>query len=706
MSTTPVDIKQVLIGNYMPYAAGTIVGRVIPAIDGLKPSNRRILYTMYDMGCLTGDKKKSSRIVGQVMKYHPHGDASIYDTMIRMATGNGSLNVPYVESKGNFGKAWSTMDYAAARYTEAKLAPICAEVFEGINENAVDMIDNFDNTEKEPALLPVKFPSVLVNTSSGIAVGKSSNIPPFNLRNVCNATIGLLDGSITNAEEMADVIGAPDFPTGGIVHVDRSELLRLITTGKGTFVTTGKVEAYSDRIIIKEIPFNADIEGIIKDVKEAMKSEMKDVASAKDLSGLQGLNGTLTLKKGTNVKSMYNKLCRLTKFRTQMTYNISVIIDNRCKTLGVTELLHEWIKFRLATIVRLYSYRLNVKRQEEFRLAIWEKLKGRLQEAAKIITDNTEEKARELLVKTFDLDVKQADILLDMKVRSLTQDRALKGLQKLEEVRATIKEYENIIASEAEQRKIIISELKEISAKYGEERRSLEAGPIVETAEAEEKEPEDDRMVTVVMTKNQNMKRLVSVRDFQDFVADPNDPEVMRVNCRNNDMLCLFTKCGTCYKVKVNDIDESKGYPKKYVYSFINNPDDTSEIIYMCAANGYKDYFHVVYNDGKGRTVYLSRVAGNRSRYKNMFEEGNLSMRNVVLEDKFFLITAKRKASYIDLTLATQLRGRSAFRVARIGNDDALFGIQPASRVPDISTIDLNKYLNGYCVKIRDDVLW
>lgn len=699
------DIKAVLIENYMPYAKGTIIGRAIPGIDGLKPSNRRILYTMYTMGGLSGDKQKSSRIAGQVMKFHPHGDSSIYDTMIRMSEGNGSLNAPYIESKGNFGKAWSSMPYAASRYTEAKLSAICNEVFEGINENAVDMVDNFDNTEKEPALLPVKFPSVLVNTSSGIAVGKSSNIPPFNLSGVCNATIGLLDGSIENVPDLMNVLGAPEFPTGGYIHVDAKELIKLGTIGRGTFVVSGKVELYNDRIIIKEIPFNATIEDIVNDIKANMKTELKEVVSAKDLSGLNGLSATITLKRGANPVQVLKKITRFTKLRTQMTFNTSVVINNRCRTLGVMELLQEWIKFRIETLNRMYTYRLGVKRKEEYKLVIWEKLNGRLKEAVDIVASNPEHVAKSMLMTKFGLEEAQAEFVLDMKLRTITTDKAKKELAKLEEVRKTIKDYIEIIESEEKKKQLIISELKEISEKYGKERKCTMAKPYVEEKEDTEEEEVDDRLVTVILTKNGNVKRLISLRDFSAFENNPDDPEVARVNCRNNEELLFFTENGTCYKVKVNSIDASKGYPKEYVFSLFNNVDDNSKIIHVCAAKDYSGHFHVVYNSGKGRTVYLSKVAGNRSRYKNLFEPGSLTEANIVESDKFFLITKKRKAAYIDLTFSTSLGRRASFRVARVGDDDDLYGIQPVENVPNIAEVDIDKYCRGYCVKIKDK-LW
>lgn len=697
------DIKYLLTNYYMPYAKGVILSRAIPEIDGLKPSNRRILYTLYKMGGLTGNKHKSAKVVGQTMAYHPHGDSSIYDTMVRMSTGNGSLITPYVESKGNFGKAWSTMAYAASRYTEVKLAPICNEVFSGINENAVDMVANFDNTEVEPSLLPVKFPSILVNTSSGIAVGKASNIPSFPLDDTCNATIALLRGEVEDSNQLMRIIGAPDLPTGGYIHVDESEIYKLGETGRGTFQISGLVELYSDKIVIKEVPFNTTIEDIINDIKSKMKDELKEVASAKDLSGLNGLSATITLKRGSNSKDVLNKIYRLTKLRSKIAYNTSVVVDGRCRQLGIKELLEKWIEFRLSTLKRVYEYRLKEQLKEEYKLEIWEKTKGRLVEVVDIITNNTEADAKVLLVNKFSLTDEQADILLDIKLRLITSDRALKELDKLNKVRDTIDNYKEIIENDDKKREIIISELQEIIQKYGTKRKCSMVKPVVE----EKKEVEvNDEPVHIVITESLKIKRLVSTKDIVNFEENNTEKILYRIASSNAQCILLFTANGTCYKIKVADIDASKGLAKEYVYSLINNIDDKSNIIYACTSGDYSGHFSIVYGNGRGRVVYLGRVSGNRSKYKNIYDgDSELTDRNVTTHDKFFMITCSRKAAYADLSFGIAFGMRSAFKVGRIGSDDEFFGLQPIENVPNFDGIDLDRYTKGYCVKIRDR-LW
>ena len=711
INTKEVNIDEVLLNNYMPYAKGTIIARAIPAIDGLKPSNRRILYTMYLMNLLNVDMKKSSRIAGQTMTYHPHGDASIYDTLVRMTQGNESLNVPYVLGKGNFGKAWSKNTIpAAARYTEAKLAPICNELFEGLNENAVDMVDNFDNTEKEPVILPVKFPSILVNTSNGIAVGYSSSIASFGLKETCKATIGLLDGTIDSIESLIDIIGAPEFPTGGKIHPEQSELLKLMKYGRGTFIVSGKAELYKDRIIIKEIPYKATVESIVDDIRQYMKTELKEVTSAKDLSDIKGLNIQIMLKRGSNPLEVYKKINRLTKLRTQMSFSNTVIINGRCRTLGVYDILQEWIKFRIETIRRIYNFRVVKKSDQVHILETWEKIKLDLKGVADIITQNTEDKATELLISKYGLDEKQCEYLLDMKVRSLTQNRLDAKLKELEKTRVDLKEFREIVEDDDLKKKVIVNELNEIIRKYGKDRKCLidEALPKnideIEDNERENNKKVDDSVVTIVITRKGNIKRLITLKDLSNYEDNPNDPTRFRIIARNNEKLLIFSYSGVCYKIPICDIDCSKGYAKENIYSLIDKVDD-SDILTVKVSGDYKESFNIIYNDGKGVKISLSRVSGNRSKYINLYDAstpGNMWTTN---EEQFFIITRRKKAAYMDTLFTFSKSGKRAFKIARIDDNDSIYGIQPKSRIPNFEDIDLSIYSKGYTVKIKH-TLW
>lgn len=702
-----MDIKDVIIKNYMPYAKGTIISRAIPAIDGFKPSNRRILYAMHHkMNLLRGDKSKSSKIVGQAMTYHPHGDASIYETMVRMAKGNESLNVPYIDSKGNFGKVWSkSMAFAAPRYTEAKLAPICAEIFEGLDENAVDMVDNFDSTEKEPSLLPVKFPTILVNAVSGIAVGCSSNIAPFGLTEVCKATIAMLDGTVENVPELMDILGAPEFPTGGFIHTDKKELLRLGQSGRGTFVISGKVETYSDRILIKEIPYKTTADAIVEDIRANMKGELKEVVSAKDLSDLHGLNISVMLKRGSNPRQILKKINRLTKLRMQVSFNNSVIINDRCQTVGVWDLLNEWIKFRMETVRRIYEFRAEKRRTQIHELQTWAKIKDDVSGAVEIITKNTETKAKELLAVKYGLDDIQSEYLLEMKIRLITQNRLKAKLEELAKYEAELIDIEDVVRNESHRKLVIKEQLEDIIKKYGTPKKSIIVDPLpTETDDEGQEKKVDDSLVSVVMTKGGYLKKLVTLRDETNFQADPSDPVLYKISCRNNEDLLIFTYSGVCYKIHVSDIDDSRGVPKEYVYSLVQKLDD-SPILIVMASGDYSGNFNIVYSNGKGKKIYLSNVSGNRSRYKSQFEGGAPGIMWVTTEDKFFIITRKRNAAYIDLEIMSKISTRSSFKIARIATNDSIFGVQPSSRVPNFESVETERYTKGYCVKIRDE-LW
>lgn len=711
LNTREVDIDNVLLDNYMPYAKGTIIARAIPSIDGLKPSNRRILYTMYNMNLINGDLKKSSRIVGQTMTYHPHGDASIYDTLVRMTQSNESLNVPYVIGKGNFGKVWSKNTApASARYTEAKLSPICNELFEGLYENAVDLVDNFDNTEKEPTVLPVKFPSILVNTSNGIAVGYSSSIAPFGLKEVCNATIGILKGEITDTHSLMAVIGSPEFSTGGNIHPESSELYKLMETGRGTFILSGKAEVYKDRIIIREIPYNATVEGIVEDIKQYMKTDLKEVLTAKDLSDIKGLSIQVMLKRGSNAEEVLKKLHRLTKLRSKITFNNTIIINGRCKTLGVYEILKEWIGFRLSCVERIYTFRQGRKQEQIHILETWEIIKDNIDRVVSLITAHNEQDTKQKLKDTYGLSDTQIDYLLDMKVRTLTSDRLNTKLKELDKARADYKRYSDIVADDTLKKQVIIRELEEIVSKYGRDRKCLVAQEIsknIDSIEDSRKAKEkklDDSLVGIVVTTKGNVKKLLSPTDIENFESNNNDPIRFKLVTRNNEKLLVFTSKGYCYKVAVSDIDSSKGYPKDYILGSIDNLED-KDIIMVKSSDKIDDFFNIILSDGKGIKVSISRVLGNRTRYKGLYDTSSSEKVWVTEENEFFIITGNRKACYIDTTYQRSAKGVSSYKACKIDKNDYIFGIQPLSKVPDKDSIDISVYQRNYTVAIKHK-LW
>lgn len=703
-----MEITKVLLTNYLPYAKGTIIGRAIASIDGLKPSQRRLLYAMYKAGLINGDKTKSSNIVGQTMKYHPHGDMAIYETMVRMSTGNEALNVPYIESKGNFGKVYSKdLAFAAPRYTEAKLAEICSEIFDGIDENAVDMINNFDDSTKEPTLLPTKFPTILVNTSSGIAVGTSSNIPSFDLTSTCMATKGILEGTITDVPSLMDVLGAPEFTTGGHIHSTREDLIELGKTGRHTFTVSGSVVTYPNKIVVTEIPYKTNAESIVKDIEDLVKSgELTGIADVGDEIDLHGFKLVIDLKRGVNAREMLAKLCRLTNLRMQMSFTTRVIISDRCEDIGIYSLLEKWIEFRMETLARIYKFRYDKASEKEHLLTAWELINLNIKDVARLIADRNEVNAREELMQFYKLDEIQADYILDMKIRLFTLDNLKKRLAELDKIRKEQAQYKKVLDSDEEKKKIIIADLDRISKKYGKARKTHMAEPIIETANAKEEAKKiDDTLVNVVLTKSGYLKRLVSIKEITNFSVPAGDSEERRWAIKNNDHILVFTYSGDCYKILVDSIDASRGGLKDKIVNILGLQ-DAKQILHIDTAGDYSGYFNLIYPNGRGTRVYYNKVSGNRSRYKSLYDEGQPGKLWLTKAEKFFMITAKRKAAYCDLTLLGAFSNRVAFKVARVTSGDAIFGIQPVENVPDMNSIDVARYNKDYCVSIGTDELW
>lgn len=700
-----MEITKVLLSNYLPYAKGSIIGRAIPSIDGLKPSQRRILYTMYKMGLINGNKTKSSNIVGQTMKLHPHGDMAIYETMVRMATGNESLNVPYVESKGNFGKVYSKdLAFAAPRYTEAKLATICKEIFDNIDEDAVDFIDNFDNTTKEPTLLPVKFPSILVNPSSGIAVGTSSNIPSFNLKNVCDATIGILQGKIKTEEDLIGVLGAPEFTTGGYIHADDNDLLALAKTGRHSFTMSSSVTTYPNKIVIDEIPYKTTAEDITKAIESYMKTDLREISDVVDAIGLKGFKLEIDIKRGYDVQEVLKKLFRLTPLRMQISFNTRVIVNDRCEELGLLDLLNKWVEFRLATITRIYDYKYQKLYNQEHLLAAWEKIKNNMKDVANYIANNNEEDTKKELISVYKLDEVQADYLLDMKIKLFTNDNLAKKLKELANARVNSLEVKKIIDSDEEKHKIIIDDLNRIIKNYGNEKRTHQVAPVVED-NTEKEVVIDDSLVRVVVTKNGYIKRLTSIKDIQNFSIPSGDEELMSFPIRNNEHLLIFTYAGECHKILVDDIDASRGNLKDKLVNILDINSE-KDILFIDKSDDYSGHLNIVYPNGRGTMVHYSKISGKRNKYISLFdaqEPGNLWLTKA---DKFFMITAARKAAYCDLTFMSNFVNRVSFKVARVGSKDRIFGLQPLQNVPNQHLIDLDKYKKDYTVCIGEDELW
>ena len=613
------QITDTLEINFMPYAMSVILSRAIPEIDGFKPSHRKLLYTMYKMGLLTGGRTKSANIVGQTMRLNPHGDAAIYETMVRLSRGNEALLNPFVDSKGNFGKAYSRdMHYAAARYTEAKLEGICNELFRDIDKNTTDFVDNYDSTMKEPTLLPVTFPSILANVNLGIAVGMASSICSFNLKELCETTIEL----IKNKEhDCLTTMPAPDFIGGGQILYDRDAMAEVYRTGRGNIKVRAKYEY--DRefncIDIKQIPPTTTAEAIIDKIIEKVKAgSIKEITDIRDETDKSGLKITIDLKRGTDADKLMQKLYKMTPLEDSFSCNFNVLIDGYPRVLGVRDLLIEWIRFRGKCVFRRVSFELKKAQDRLHLLKGLEKILLDIDKAIKIIreTDEENEVIPNLMIG-FGIDEIQAEYVAEIKLRHLNREYILKRLKDIENLEATIKDMQDILSSKTRVRKIIIGELQDVIKKYGKERQS----EIVDVtgAEAEDETEEiPDYAVNLFFTKEGYFKKItpLSLRMGGDHKLKDGDEIIQSFETTNNNDLLFFTDKCQVYKAKVNDFADSKASVLgEYIPSKLEM-EEGENAIYMVVTNDYNGYMLFLFDNGKAAKVNLNSYATKTNRKK------------------------------------------------------------------------------------------
>ena len=511
----PIQIQPItdtLEKNYMPYAMSVIISRAIPEIDGFKPAHRKLLYTMYKMGLLTGGRTKSTNVVGQTMKLNPHGDAAIYETMVRLTRANEALLHPFVDSKGTFGKQYSSdMKYAASRYTEVKLDSFCNEIFRGIDKNAVDLIDNYDGTMKEPVLLPTSFPNLLVTPNMGIAVGIASSVCPFNLAEICDGTIALLKNPKLSLDKMMEIVKAPDFPGGGLIIYDRDQLRSIYETGQGSVRIRSRY-VYDKKetcIDIIQIPYSTSIELIIKRITELVKlGKLKEITDFRDEIDLNGFKLTIDLRRGTDPDKLMTKLYKLTPLEDSFKCNFNFLIDSTPRQMGIIEILSEWIKFRKSCVSRELEFDLQKKRDKLHLLLGLGKILLDIDKAIKIIrTTEHEQDVVPNLEKGFDIDTIQAEYIADIKLRHLNREYILGRIQEIEGLQKEIAEIEEILADELKLKALIAKQLTEIKKKYGQPRKSqiLMSEEIAEFSEEEEVE---NYPVKLILTREGYFKKI------------------------------------------------------------------------------------------------------------------------------------------------------------------------------------------------------
>jgi len=689
------DIVTTLEENYMPYAMSVIVSRALPEIDGFKPSHRKLLYTMYKMGLLNGGRTKSANIVGQTMKLNPHGDAAIYETMVRLARGNEALLHPYVDSKGNFGKAYSRdMAYAAARYTEAKLDSISAELFADIDKDAVDMIPNYDNTTVEPTLFPVRFPSVLVNSNFGLAVSMASNICSFNLAEVCETAVALIKNPEHNA---LSTLKGPDFPGGGYIVYDEAEMEKIYKTGLGAVKVRAKYNYDKEQrcIEVTQIPPTTTVEAIIDKVVELVKEgKLKEISDARDETDLSGLRLAFDLKKGYDPDAVMQKLYRLTPLQDNFNCNFNVLIAGTPRVMGVYEILSEWTAFRRQCVKRRIYFDLNKKKEKLHLLLGLKKILLDIDYAIHLIRE-TEEEAEVVpnLMVGFGIDEPQAEFVAEIKLRHINREYILKRTQETENLSSEIAEMEEILNSPKKIDKVIISELKEVSEKYSQPRRTMFLYDVVEEAEVEEELPEG-YPVNVFFTREGYFKQITpkSLRMSGEQKLKEQDEIIFSAEVSNNSELLFFTNKFQCYKSRCSDFPEIKASVMGDYVPAKLGMDDGEVPVFMAVTEKFTETLVIFFKNGKCAKIPLSSYSTKTKRKKLQNAYSGLSemvgMFVIEGDEDFILKSTAGKVIMFNtaLVLAKSARDTQGVQVMRLTKAE-MASVQIAQNV-DVEDIE------------------
>ena len=619
-STTEQAISETLEINYMPYAMSVIVSRAIPEIDGFKPSHRKLLYTMYKMGLLNGGRTKSANIVGQTMRLNPHGDAAIYETMVRLAKGNETLLHPFVDSKGNFGKVYSRdMAYAAARYTEAKLDSICAELFKDIDSDTVDMVDNYDATMKEPSLLPTTFPNVLVSANQGIAVGMASNICSFNLKEVCDTTIALMKNP---EHDILETLPGPDFSTGGELLFDEATTREIYSTGRGSFKIRSKWHYVKEGNLIEitEIPYTTATEIIMDKVAELIKAgKIKEIADMRDETDLGGLKLTIDLKRGVEPDKLMQKLFRLTTLQDSFPCNFNILIAGMPRVMGVGEILNEWVAWRTDCVKRRIFFQIGKKEDRLHLLKGLERILLDIDKAISIIRETElESEVVPNLMIGFGIDEIQANYVAEIKLRNINKEYILKQTRAIDDLEREIEELQDILNSSRRLKNVIIKELEEVSKKFGKDRKTEIVYEAQEAEQEEEQEEIPDYPVTVFVSREGYLKKITaqSLRMSGEQKFKEGDSLDFSRETTNKDEILVFTDKYQCYKGRLNDFADGKAsqlgdyLPQKLGFE----PDE--HVVQVVLAGDYKGFVLFFFENGKVAKVPLSAYETKTNRKK------------------------------------------------------------------------------------------
>ena len=619
-STTEQAISETLELNYMPYAMSVIVSRAIPEIDGFKPSHRKLLYTMYKMGLLTGGRTKSANIVGQTMRLNPHGDSAIYETMVRLARGNETLLHPFVDSKGNFGKVYSRdMAYAASRYTEAKLDGICAELFRDIDSDTVDMVDNYDATMKEPSLLPTTFPNVLVSANQGIAVGMASNICSFNLKEVCDTAIALMKNP---DHDILETLPGPDFSTGAELLFDEAATREVYSTGRGSFKLRAKwhYEKEGNLIEITEIPYTTATEVIMDKVAELIKAgKIKEIADMRDETDLGGLKLTIDLKRGVEPEKLMQKLFRMTPLQDSFACNFNILIAGMPRVMGVGEILEEWTAWRMDCVKRRLFFQIGKREERLHLLKGLERILLDIDKAVRIIRE-TELEAEVVpnLMIGFGIDEIQANFVAEIKLRNINKEYILKQTKAISQLEQEIADMKEILSSARKLKNVIIQELQEVSKKYGQPRKTEILYQVAEAEQEDEEENIPDYPVTVFLSKEGYLKKITaqSLRMSGEQKFKEGDSLLFSQEATNRADLLVFTDQFQCYKSRLSEFEDGKASQLGDYLPQKLGMEQGESVISVVLTQDYSGFVLFFFENGKVAKVPLNAYETKTNRKK------------------------------------------------------------------------------------------
>ena len=671
-STTEQAISETLEINYMPYAMSVIVSRAIPEIDGFKPSHRKLLYTMYKMGLLSGGRTKSANIVGQTMRLNPHGDAAIYETMVRLARGNETLLHPFVDSKGNFGKVYSRdMAYAAARYTEAKLESFCNELFRDIDLDTVDMVDNYDATMKEPSLLPTTFPNVLVSANQGIAVGMASNICSFNLKEVCDTTIALMNNP---DHDILETLPGPDFSTGAELLFDEATTREIYSTGRGSFKLRAKWNyVKSDNLIeITEIPYSTASEVIMDKVAELIKAgKIKEIADMRDETDLGGLKLTIDLKRGVDPEKLMQKLFRMTPLQDSFACNFNILIAGMPRVMGIGEILEEWTAWRTDCVKRRLFFQIQKKEDRLHLLKGLERILLDIDKAIRIIRETElENEVIPNLMIGFGIDEIQANYVAEIKLRNINKEYILKQTKAIDELEKEIAELKDTLNSHRKLKNVIIKELQQVSEKYGKPRKTQIIYETVELHADDEEEQIPDYPVTLFVSKEGYLKKITpqSLRMSGEQKFKEGDSLSFSRETSNKAELLVFTSLCQCYKTRLSEFEDGKASQLGDYLPQKLGMDPGETVLQVLMPGDYKGFVLFFFANGKAAKVPLSayETKTNRRRLTGAFSDKSQLVAAIALnEDKqVVLYSSDNRAAIISTAQLLPKTTRNTIGVA------------------------------------------